>query len=381
MKTKPSSLRDQQLLDTAKKFPVAEARLHADQICVFAEIARRRLHLKAGYGSLFSYLVKELGYSKACAYQRAEIAKASQRWPILLHMLENRSLSLATAALVTKHLDGKSGLKLLQEAAGKTKEDVELIIARRTNKPVCRDTMRPIGVRPSPGSAAVSEESVTDIASPATSPATSPAKEGGPSQAALALPIADSADDFVPRPEDIIIKVSFATNKGVADKLSRVKDLLARSHPGGGLSDILETVLDEFLQRHDPVVKAERLATKHTKKRFGDEPNKSVEPVGCGSKPTASSSKSSRYIPATIKHGVVKREGYRCSYESASGVRCEATRYLEFDHVTPFALNGRSDSAENIRLLCSEHNRERARKTFGEWIPRRSNVSAIGSEL
>ncbi|MBI4040515.1 MAG: HNH endonuclease, partial [Deltaproteobacteria bacterium] len=41
--------------------------------------------------------------------------------------------------------------------------------------------------------------------------------------------------------------------------------------------------------------------------------------------------------------------------------------YLEVDHIEPFALGGKAE-LENLRLLCSTHNRYRAQLTFGkQW--------------
>ncbi|HEY3235160.1 MAG TPA: RuvA C-terminal domain-containing protein [Polyangiaceae bacterium] len=54
----------------------------------------------------------------------------------------------------------------------------------------------------------------------------------------------------------------------------------------------------------------------------------------------------------------------QCSFQEASGRRCQARALLELDHVQAQALGG-SGEAGNIRVLCRAHNRLHAEETFG----------------
>jgi 5-methylcytosine-specific restriction endonuclease McrA len=71
-----------------------------------------------------------------------------------------------------------------------------------------------------------------------------------------------------------------------------------------------------------------------------------------------------RYIPSMVMAAVWKRDGGECSYVLPSGKRCGERRFLEFDHVKPFALSG-EHSAANVRLLCRSHNHYWAEQTYG----------------
>ena len=79
-------------------------------------------------------------------------------------------------------------------------------------------------------------------------------------------------------------------------------------------------------------------------------------------RPNAESS--TRYIPRSIKREVLKRDSHQCSFVSRDGTRCTETNYLQFDHIRPYALGGKSESS-NLRLLCSCHNQLMAENTFG----------------
>jgi hypothetical protein len=56
-----------------------------------------------------------------------------------------------------------------------------------------------------------------------------------------------------------------------------------------------------------------------------------------------------RVIPTPVKLEVWKRDKGRC-------VKCGSSKNLHFDHIIPYSLGGSSKSAENIQLLCAEHN-------------------------
>jgi 5-methylcytosine-specific restriction endonuclease McrA len=74
----------------------------------------------------------------------------------------------------------------------------------------------------------------------------------------------------------------------------------------------------------------------------------------------------SRRIPQWVKDEVWARDGGQCAFVPPDGARCPEREGLEFDHVMPWALGGRSFDPRNIRLLCRGHNQDRARRMFGE---------------
>ncbi|MEU0562014.1 HNH endonuclease signature motif containing protein [Dactylosporangium sp. NPDC006015] len=56
----------------------------------------------------------------------------------------------------------------------------------------------------------------------------------------------------------------------------------------------------------------------------------------------------SRSVPAAVRTEVWQRDGGAC-------VECQATEYLEFDHVIPWSRGG-ATSAGNLQLLCRRCN-------------------------
>src|SRR5690606_34255668 len=71
------------------------------------------------------------------------------------------------------------------------------------------------------------------------------------------------------------------------------------------------------------------------------------------------SQKRSRYVPLNVKKSVLKRDQYRCQYrDQRTGVQCTAQTFLQLDHVKRFR-DGGSNTKDNLRALCAQHNRWR----------------------
>jgi hypothetical protein len=90
------------------------------------------------------------------------------------------------------------------------------------------------------------------------------------------------------------------------------------------------------------------------------------------SPPAEGAAVTARYVPAPVRREVCARDGARCSFVSADGVRCRETRLLELHRVTPHARNG-ATTADNLALYCRTHNALAAERDFGRaFMARRS---------
>lgn len=58
----------------------------------------------------------------------------------------------------------------------------------------------------------------------------------------------------------------------------------------------------------------------------------------------------SRTIPQDVKIAVALRDEGNCRV-------CGSKKGLQYDHIYPWSLGGRSDDSNNIQLLCGYHNR------------------------
>jgi Holliday junction resolvasome RuvABC DNA-binding subunit len=65
---------------------------------------------------------------------------------------------------------------------------------------------------------------------------------------------------------------------------------------------------------------------------------------------------------------------------SEAGRRCRERRFLEFDHVRPFARAGET-TAENLRLRCRAHNQFAAERVYGVAFMNRKREEAKAASI
>jgi 5-methylcytosine-specific restriction endonuclease McrA len=127
------------------------------------------------------------------------------------------------------------------------------------------------------------------------------------------------------------------------EKIRQVKDLLSSSRENLTDSELFELLLEDFIERKDPVKKASRAqkrATIHTH--------------------SEKSPQRTRAIPAASRHALALTTPRKCQYQDPrTGVVCGSTKKLEADHELPFSKGGRHEPS-NLTYLCKSHNLRKA---------------------
>jgi hypothetical protein len=127
-------LTDIELLKDTKLLVKGETNMTLKVLHHLREIERRRLFSDLGYGSLFDYTVKELGYSEPAALRRINSARSLAITPDVEKKLASGTLSLTNlsmAAQLFKNEDISDKTKqkaILQEIEGKTKRECEKVL-------------------------------------------------------------------------------------------------------------------------------------------------------------------------------------------------------------------------------------------------------------
>lgn len=93
------NLSDKQLLLSTKKLAGDEREISLQVLKHLREIERRRLFSDLGYGSLFDYAVKELGYSDASANRRIQASRILNEIPAIEKKIVEGSLTLTNLAM------------------------------------------------------------------------------------------------------------------------------------------------------------------------------------------------------------------------------------------------------------------------------------------
>ena len=124
-----SSLTDEQLLARVQTLAREERHATAALIAALGELDERRLYLGQGYSSLFAYCTQALHLSEDAAYNRIRAARVAEKWPVVLDMIADGSVSVTAVRLLSDALTDTNHLELLGAARHKSKREVEELIA------------------------------------------------------------------------------------------------------------------------------------------------------------------------------------------------------------------------------------------------------------
>jgi hypothetical protein len=331
-----AALSDAALLSQVCSLAARERAATADLVAHLAELDSRQLYRGEGYSSLFVYCTSVLRLSEQSAYNRIEAARAARRFPVVLDALADGSLKLATLRLLAPHLTDENHEAVLDEAAGKSKREVEIIVARLAPRPDVPTTIRRLPSPPPSDTAATLEDSARIQATPCEVPAESVASDAIAMVAmdvprAIAMPRAKRSLLEPLSPERF--RLQFTVGQGTHDRLRRLQDLLRREIPDGNVAEIFERALVVLLAETE---RQKLAATARPRARRPLDPD-------------------SRHIPAEVKRAVWERDAGQCAFLAPNGRRCGERAFLEFHHCQPWASGGQS-SVENISLRCRSHN-------------------------
>ena len=202
-----NKLTDQKLDEQLKSLAVSERELLSDILVHVREVDRRRLYLVFGYGSLFDYLTKSIGYGNGCAQRRIDAARLSIDVPAVIARIESGELNLSQVSLVQKairqvqsktslKIDAKTKEKLIEELADKSVAESEVLVTQTFNFQ--------------------------------------------PSEATC-----------VRHQRDESVRLEVTLSKVQWQKMLKMRELLSHSLPCGSWDQILEYVSDEVIQKKD----------------------------------------------------------------------------------------------------------------------------------
>lgn len=130
-----ASLSDAALLAQTVRAAGAERRATVDLVAFLAEADARRLYLGQGSPSLFAWCTGALRLSEPAANTRITAARAARRYPAIVTQLAEGDLSLSTVTLLAAHLTDENHEALPDGTRGKSKCDVERLIASLVPQP------------------------------------------------------------------------------------------------------------------------------------------------------------------------------------------------------------------------------------------------------
>lgn len=346
MEASLSTLPNHRLLARMHELVRRDNALEAELLAYLGEVDARRLYLDEGFSSLFQFCTRALHFAEGVAYKRIQAARAARRHPQLLDAVRGGELHVTGVSLLAPRLDSGSCAELIAAARHRSADEIKKLLADREPRP---DVPTLLTRLPAPVAAPAPALTRAAEAGPATAGEGENGAAGGPPVPAEPGPAASACEPPVPRARTEPLgaeryAVQFTASGEVFAQLQELRALMRHQFPDGDVGKILARAIGDLLAQV-------------RKRKLG----------ACAKPHPAKPPKAhpSRHIPAAIRRAVAQRDGGRCTFASASGRRCEAREFLEFDHVEPWQRT-RCHSVEGIRLRCRAHNQHTAERDFGE---------------
>ena len=292
-------------ISTAKEYRRQEVAL----ISIFQEIEESRVYLHFEMPSLFAYATKLLGLSEATTCMLAAVMRASKKVPELKAAIEEGKITLSSARRIAPVLNNQNKAVWLGKAAKLPIRKLEIELATQFPD------------RPSPTRIRAKTE--------------------------------------------LLSRIEMDLPHETVEKLKRSEEILAQKRQVPvDMAQTLDAVLTEFLERHDPVQRAERLvrAARSTKTTLVHAKTQKL-PVSLPVKITPEHQALARRMGFKVPRVKISakeirqfalRDGSMCTFRYTDGNRCTNRKWLHVHHVRQVAGGG-SNSAYNLTTLCAAH--------------------------
>lgn len=281
---------------------------------------------------MFDFCTRRFGMSEGEAFRRISASRLVRRFPDLLPRIERGEIHLSALVLLREHLTESNWRELIDEASGKSKREVQELVAKHFPRPDVRAMIRKLPM-PQPVTEPAGESS------PKTPPPETTARELTRLAPAQVAPREKEAPLIPLSPDRYKLQVTASAE--LRAKLERATDLMRHRNPSGDMATVMERALDLLIAELE-------------KEKLGktSRPQRRPRPAQPGR------------ITRATRREVFARDGEQCTFRDAAGNRCPSRTFLELDHIDARARGGRCD-VTNLRVRCRPHNLVYAEHCFG----------------
>jgi 5-methylcytosine-specific restriction endonuclease McrA len=318
---------DAQAIKVARNYKKLEQEL----LALIIEIDKKKIFYQLGYNSLFSYLTDRLELTPAATYAFINVARKSHEIPELKEHVTSGKLSIYKAQRITPVITSKNSKTWLTLAQSVTHRKLEREVA---------------------------------LAAP---------RQAVPEKTKYLSLDQELSEKVVIKRESPRLALQMGVSEKLMLKIRRAQDLESqRNKKSLSLEETLEQILDVYLDKRDPMKRAQRQlvkgklqksqqkkqepAVKSINRKSSGEKLKSYASVASGRNFARAKSDKRKPIPASIQHQLQLRDQGQCTHRDQGGRRCPSRRFLEAHHIKPVS-NGGDNSLENLTLFCSGHHK------------------------
>jgi len=290
---------DQQATQIVQRYRGEENEL----ISVLQQIESQSVFRKLGYTSMHEYCVGRLKLSDSRAYELINVSRTCSKVPQLKAAIESGVVSISAVKRIGSVVTQENAELWIAQASNLRQKDLERAVATVNPKEAVREIVKPVAENRSM----------------------------------------------------LVVGISRELEK----KLGRIRELVAQSSAKPcNLEQALDVMAALFLERKDPVQRAERITQKKLatqSKAKSTSLSNVARPTNTTASPVARQTRSP--IPVAIRHQVMLRDRGQCQGKTPQGTRCRCRQWTDIHHIQPVSLGGSND-LDNLLTLCSSHHHQ-----------------------
>ena len=152
--TNYSHFSNQEVLSKTKRLVAEERKLTVEILHLLREVEKRQIYLEIGYGSLFDFAVKDLGYDEASASRRIAAMRLIKSVPEVEAKLQDGSLGLTVAANAHRFFGAEEKAErpytptkkreVIEKLEKKSVRDAEKELLKLSPNPIPKDTQKQV---------------------------------------------------------------------------------------------------------------------------------------------------------------------------------------------------------------------------------------------
>lgn len=364
-KKRVAVLADDELLIQVRRNTEQEREKTAWFVAHLAEVIRRELALKRGYGSPFQYARRELGFTDSQAGDRIDTARLALQLPETIERIARGELTLAAAGVLYRGIrEVEKPVPLVAAKHGIEPAQTGFALGpgtARSNADAASET-KPAASQRSPVSAEEKKELFAQVLGKSRLESVSILEEwkGARDPEAELLSRARPKGSRKPA-RGGWTELNFYLNDAELAEWDRLRDLLSHTLRSRDPQAVFAWMLAQSLERVDPVRKQDRADRRAERREQKERDNATVRDEDGPLQQAPGSPFRRKPIPEALKRKIWIRDGGKCQFtDPKTGNLCGSTAYCDFDHRWEVCRGG-ENTEENLILACGNHNRRRHR--------------------
>ena len=362
MNIEAGKLSKNELLNRVRAAAKNEQSLTLDVIVLIREINARQIYLELGFGSLFDFVTKDLGYEATSAHRRISAARLIAAVPETEEKMRSGELSLSVvsrAQTYFRHEERRTGERVTIQEKIEVLKELEKTSSREAEK---------ILVSRSPENIKYFEKQ-RELTSEYTELKIVLDKELKSELDELKLLLAHQSPNL--SYVDLIRLMVKKTKQSIKQKVinsDKITNNINKSKTESFVLPVLQSKteakvkvkvkskIESFGRSHNDLSADQNSGTTNRSDRKISTMNPSTIHHSDAANATV---KRSRFISSKIKQTIWRRDKGCCQFVSKStGRKCGSNYFVEIDHIHRFA-DGGANELSNLRLICRSHNQFR----------------------